>query len=237
MNSKLSKMSKYTTPNKTKRIEKISKITIHHSASIQDAESIARYFSRGDAQASANYIIGKDGEIVCLVPEEYRAWTSSSRWNDQKAITIEVSNSSLKPNWEISDKAMKSLIALCIDICKRYNIKPLYNGTKTGTFTFHCMFTATECPGAYIKNHINDIIDKVTKGISDGTVLKDSDTKEMKVKVTADSLNIRASASSKAKITGKITDKGIYTIVAVSGNWGKLKSGAGWISLKYTKEV
>ena len=31
-------------------------------------------------------------------------------------------------------------------------------------------------------------------------------------------------------ITGYITDKGTYTIVDQSGNWGKLKSGAGWIN-------
>lgn len=232
MISKLAKASKYTTPNKTKRIEPISKITIHHSASIQSAEAIARYFSNASSQASANYIIGKDGEIICLVPEEYRAWTSSSRWNDQKAITIEVSNSSLKPNWEISKASEESLVKLCAELCSRHNIKPAYNGTKTGTFTFHCMFKATECPGAYIKSNISNIIDKILVAMS-----SDNAPSETKVKVTADSLNIRESASSKAKITGKITDNGVYTIVAVSGNWGKLKSGKGWINLKYTKEV
>ena len=33
------------------------------------------------------------------------------------------------------------------------------------------------------------------------------------------------------------TDKGVYTIVQTSGNWGKLKSGAGWICLDYTTRV
>lgn len=61
-----------------------------------------------------------------------------------------------------------------------------------------------------------------------------------RVQVTADSLNIRAGAGTNYKKVGAITDNGIYTIVEESSgkgatNWGKLKSGAGWIALDYTK--
>lgn len=63
-----------------------------------------------------------------------------------------------------------------------------------------------------------------------------------KVKVTADVLNIRKGAGTNYGTNGAIRDKGVYTIVAeASGTgatkWGKLKSGAGWISLDYTKKV
>lgn len=61
------------------------------------------------------------------------------------------------------------------------------------------------------------------------------------VKVTVDELNIRAGAGVEYKINGVIKDKGTYTIVEEKMNgttkWGKLKSGAGWISLYYTKKV
>ena len=62
------------------------------------------------------------------------------------------------------------------------------------------------------------------------------------VKVIADSLNIRKRAGTDNTIVGVITDKGVYTIVqekkAIGASmWGKLKSGAGWISLDYTKKV
>lgn len=57
-----------------------------------------------------------------------------------------------------------------------------------------------------------------------------SSKKEFKVKIKVDSLNIRKSASLDAAVVGHITDKGVYTIVEeTSDNWGKLKSGAGWI--------
>ena len=38
-------------------------------------------------------------------------------------------------------------------------------------------------------------------------------------------------------ITGVIRDKGIYTIIDEKSGWGKLKSGAGWISLGYCKKI
>lgn len=59
------------------------------------------------------------------------------------------------------------------------------------------------------------------------------------VKVIVDDLNIRTSPSSKddSNLTGKQTGKNTFTITEVSGSWGKLKSGAGWISLTYTKKV
>lgn len=54
------------------------------------------------------------------------------------------------------------------------------------------------------------------------------------VKVTADALNIRSGPNSTYTIKGTIRDKGTYTIVEEYNGWGKLKSGIGWISLKYT---
>lgn len=58
-----------------------------------------------------------------------------------------------------------------------------------------------------------------------------------KVKVTVDALNIHSGAGTTHSIVGCIRDKGIYTIVSEQNGWGKLKSGAGWISLAYTQRV
>jgi len=62
------------------------------------------------------------------------------------------------------------------------------------------------------------------------------------VKVTADSLNIRKGPGTDNSVVGSIKDKGIYTIVeeasgAGATKWGKLKSGAGWISLDFVKKL
>lgn len=63
-----------------------------------------------------------------------------------------------------------------------------------------------------------------------------------KVKVNANVLNIRKGAGTNYGISGSIKDRGIYTIVAEATGkgatkWGKLKSGAGWISLDYCEKI
>ena len=64
---------------------------------------------------------------------------------------------------------------------------------------------------------------------------------EFKVKTTCDSLNIRMAAGMKYKVIGAIKEKEgskkLYLITDVKNGWGKLKSGAGWIALAYTKKV
>lgn len=64
-----------------------------------------------------------------------------------------------------------------------------------------------------------------------------STTTNYLVQVTATALNIRSGPGTSYAVTGCIRDKGVYTIVAESDGWGKLKSGAGWICLDYTKKV
>lgn len=64
-----------------------------------------------------------------------------------------------------------------------------------------------------------------------------TDFKPYIIKVDTDVLNIRAGAGTKYKVVGEIKRNGLYTIVAEKDGWGKLKSGAGWISLDYVKKV
>lgn len=59
------------------------------------------------------------------------------------------------------------------------------------------------------------------------------------VKVSISDLNIRKGPGTDYAKTGKFTGKGVFTIVEVksgkgsTAGWGRLKSGAGWISLDY----
>lgn len=57
------------------------------------------------------------------------------------------------------------------------------------------------------------------------------------VRVTTSALNVRKGAGTNHETSTCIRDKGIYTIVETQNNWGKLKSGAGWICLDYTKKI
>ena len=63
------------------------------------------------------------------------------------------------------------------------------------------------------------------------------------VKVSISDLNIRKGPGTDYAKTGKFTGKGVFTIVEVqsgqgsSAGWGRLKSGAGWISLDYAAKI
>ena len=69
------------------------------------------------------------------------------------------------------------------------------------------------------------------------TTTKTTTSKEYKVKINTAVLNVREGAGVKYKVRTTVKKGEVYTIVETKGNWGKLKSGAGWISLTYTKKV
>ena len=154
----LASSSNYT---QGRRGYKICKITPHHMAGVLSGAQCARIFQNPSRQASANYCIGNDGDIVGCVDENNRAWTSSSSSNDCQAITIEVSNNKTGGDWTISDKAWNALVDLCVDICKRYNFKLTYDGTKNGSLTRHNMFANTNCPGKYLQSRFQELANTV----------------------------------------------------------------------------
>lgn len=79
----------------------------------------------------------------------------------------------------------------------------------------------------YIKKYNLTRFDNVNEGF-----------KPYLVKITALVLNVRKGAGTNYPIKTVVLKGQVYTIVEESkdGKWGKLKSGAGWISLAYTKK-
>lgn len=154
------------TRNFSRRNGKICKLTIHHAAGKGTAQSITDSFMPPERKASANYIIGYRGDIGQSVLEEHRAWTSRSAWNDDQAVTIEVSNSGYGEPWGITEDTYSSLIELCVDICQRNHIPMVnYTGDQNGVLTEHRMFVATACPGTTIHELLRS--GKISKDIND----------------------------------------------------------------------
>lgn len=148
--------------------ERICKITPHHMAAVWTGERCAQSFDVRGRNASANYCIGHDGEIVGCVDEGDRSWCSASGWNDRKAITIEVSNSSTGGDWPISQRSWDSLVRLCADICRRYGFRLSYDGTRNGSLTEHRMFAATNCPGPYLHARMGELARQVNAMLDSG---------------------------------------------------------------------
>lgn len=160
-----------------RRTHTIDTITIHCYVGQVTAKQGCDYFAITNRICSANYVVGKEGGIGLCVEEKNAAATSSNSYNDNRAITIEVACDKFKP-YKITDEAKKSLIKLCVDICKRNGIKrmlwannkELIGEINKQNVTVHRWFSATECPGDYILSLLPYICNEVN------TIMGDSDT-------------------------------------------------------------
>lgn len=171
------------------RTKPISKITIHHAAGVLSLQEFSNII-HSEREVSWNYAISDDGEIGLYIPEQYRAWTSSSRDNDNVAVTIEVSNSKNKSPWPISDKAYEALLNLCEDICRRNGISSLkYTGDASGNLTMHQYFKETECPGKTLKSKFITIACEVNNRLAKDSSLSYITNPDI-ISTTAASLNI-----------------------------------------------
>lgn len=151
------------------RAYRITKITPHHMAGNLTVEQCGSIFANSSRQASSNYGIGSDGRIGLYVDESNASWASSNWDNDNRAVTIEVANSSTGGNWPVSDAAWNSLVALCVDICRRNGIKGLsWTGSADGTLTCHYMFAPTACPGPYLKSRMGELAKTVNEKLGNG---------------------------------------------------------------------
>ena len=169
-NSNLVNLVSYSPNHSGRRQNPITKIAIHHTAGVLTAAGIGSVFKSTSRQASCNYGIGNDNRIVLVVDEANRAWTTSSAWCDNRAVTIEVSNSQYGGNWLVSDRVLNTLIDLVTDICRRNGIKNCtYTGGKDGVLQMHRWYAQTTCPGPYLGSKFTYIAQEVNKRLRGGS--------------------------------------------------------------------
>lgn len=169
-NSSLVSIVNYSPNHSGRRNQPITKIAIHHTAGAVSAATIGNIFRPTSRQASCNYGIGNDNKIVLCVDESNRSWCTSSSWCDNRAITIEVANSSNGGNWPVSDRVLATLIDLVTDICRRNGIKNCtYTGGKDGVLQKHEWYANTNCPGPYLDSKFSYIASEVNKRLAGGS--------------------------------------------------------------------
>ena len=117
----------------------------------------------------------------------------------------------------------------------------------------HYDVTGKQCPLYYVPKKYqsealanerwNGFKQQVKAQLIDDFVVENNVDKSFMVKVYNPPFNIRKDAGTNNPIVGVIKSNGTYTIIDVKNvgavTWGKLKSGAGWISLndKYVKKI
>ena len=109
-NSSLVSYTRISPNRNSPRKQPIRKITLHHMAGSMSLEAFGALVAKPSRQMSANYAIDTDGSIGLFCPEADRSWCSSSRANDQQAITVEIANDGGAPDWHVSDAALEAEI-------------------------------------------------------------------------------------------------------------------------------
>lgn len=219
----------------TNNIKRIKYIVIHYVGATGGAKANCDFFKTTYRGSSAHYFVGHKGEVWQCVDDADVAWHCGATTYKHKtcrnsnSIGIEMCcRKDNKGRWYFEKETIDSTIELTKMLMKKY-------GVPEANVIRHYDVTGKRCPEPYVADKAawNDF----KEAIGAKAAVSKPVVKEYKVKVTATSLNIREGAGTKFKVTGSIKDKGIYTIVQTQGDWGKLKSGAGWINLKYTKKV
>ena len=125
--------------------------------------SVDATFQNASRQASAHYTVGGK-EIHQHVSEANTAWHCGNYYGNHATVGIETVNSTLAPDYKVSDTTLNTLIKLVADIAKRNNLGKLWINPKADypTLSGHKDWygAATACPGPYLYPKLQYIADK-----------------------------------------------------------------------------
>ena len=151
-------------------------------------------------------------------------------------------------------RSYESAVELFAYLCKEYDLNPLKDivshkeGYKKGIASNHGdpehLWNGLKM-GYTMDGFRKDVakaMEPEKKETKKTETKKESNTfNDYRVKITTAVLNVRSGAGTSNKIVTTVKKGEVYTIVGEkkigSTTWGKLKSGAGWISLDYAKRV
>lgn len=232
----------------------------HYTANRTDrAVSNATYFRNNVVKASAHYFV--DGQEIYQSVEDLRTAYSvgGAKWSDccstgggsmygritnANSISIEMCST----NGRITEPTLQNAVTLGKALMKKYNI-PISNVYR------HFDVNGKHCPGwngwygqdcpewLALKNRLAAAADRAEASGQAGSTAQTnpagtSAPATYQVRLL-DNLNIRETPNGAIVQTDGAKKGLVYTIVETQGNWGRLKSGAGWISVsdKYVKRI
>lgn len=221
-------------------------LVVHYTGNDSDSdEANGKYFQGANRCASAHYFIDDDS-ITQSVPDDHIAWsvggnrypnykeTGGAKYYGQASNTntlnIELCDSKKDGKVMATEKTLDNAVTFIKEKMKEYDIDIEH-------VIRHFDVTGKSCPAYFCGSHSKDNDwEKFKMKLVGGDKIKDRKV-EYKVKVVADVLNIRNGAGTSHSVTNQVKRGEVFTIIETKGNWGKLKSGAGWICLSYTKRL
>lgn len=260
------KIEKLLTPynfNDKNNVGRIKYIVIHYVGALGGAKANCQYYASKYIGASAHYFVGFSGEIWQSVDDGDVAWHCGAssykhaECRNTNSIGIELcvrtkgSQTADSKDWYFEDATVKAAIKLAKYLMQKY-------GVPASHVIRHYDVTGKICPNPYVYNATKHTWDAFKKALGGEDTPGKEDAKgggdsgpavtdksgpsaPYAITTTCGVLNIRSGPGTGHSVVGAIREKAgkkkEYTIVEEKGGWGRLKSGAGWISLTYTKKA
>ncbi len=243
----------FLTPNKYSRpqipLKKVTKIAVHYVGNPSSSAAANRnYFENqknGGHYVSSHFIVGLQGEIIQCIPLDEISYCT----NQANSYSVSVECCHPDSTGKFTEAAEQSLAELCAyllekfgldidDIIRHYDV----TGKQCPLYWSPTKYQSAEVANGRFEEFKNKVRKLLKSSAMNGTLNTSSGT-NFRVRILDGCLNIRKYPSLNAPVAGTITDKGIYTIVAEEHGgsvlWGRLKSGAGWISLgsRYVQKI
>lgn len=223
------------------RTMKIDCIAIHCVVGQCAVESLGDRFQW--CGASSNYGIGYDGKVALYVEESDRAWTTST-YEDNRAVTIEVASDTTEP-YAVKPAAWASLLNLVEDVCRRNGIKKLIwsdkkedrvNHKNGVNIMCHRDYENKSCPGTYIYSRLGSLAEEINKRLGVPAPTPSPEPKQIK---PGDKVKIVAGAVyTNGKVISDIIRAETWIVKAVNGSTVLIdKSVAGGWSINSTVDA
>ena len=193
-----------------------TRIVVHNTANDASAIKEITYMINNNSSTGFHYAVD-DIQVVQGIPENRNAFHCGDGRNgigNRQGIGIEICYS--KSGGEKFTTAEKNASKFIAQLLIKY-------GWSIDKVTKHQDYSGKYCPHRTLDLGWNRFLN----------MIKANMPSTFKVRVNATELNYRAGAGIQYKINGTVKRGEVYTIVETNGSWGKLKSGAGWMNLKY----
>lgn len=236
---------------------KVKKLMLHSVGTSQPkADVFYNVFNKPNYYVSVHaFIDANTGEIIQTLEWDKKAWHCGGIGNDF-AIGVEMCESDAikytsggkfriinkKQAIKQAKTAYNSAVGLFAYLCDKYGLNPLKSilshreGYKQGIASNHGdPEHYWQCLGLdYTMDKFRNDVKLAMK--SENNIEPENVGETFLVKISTEVLNVRKSPNVNSDIVTTIKKGEVYTIVDTKNGWGKLKSGAGWINLKYIKK-
>lgn len=248
---KINQNPNFGTHNTSKRTGSIQYICIHYVGATGDAKANINYYNQKTVtNASADFYVGHNGDVWQYNPDPKSRYCWAVGGNRQSqyggslygkvknanSISIEMcvktkgnKTQANHPDWYFTDETVAATIELTKYLMKLYNV-------PADRVVRHYDVTGKYCPGVVGWNPQSGS-ENAWKEFKSKLTTTTSMFKAYLVKINTDTLNVRNGAGVNYQINTTVKRNEVYTIVEEKNGWGKLKSGAGWIHLGYTKKI